>query len=372
MFRYTTSLLTAAILVGTSLFSVGAIAQEKQSKQDEVVEFSRCWAVSEPDAPFSTIATDGTTAFLGAGGAKVAAIAIATGTRLWSTELGGEIASNLLPDAAGLFVVTDSVVGDASKPRESTLRILSKETGITSRKIPLAAADSFRIGVDAGNVIVIAQTGDVYAFDAVTAGPKWTRKPTGGVTGDSFIGGGSIVIGTTDGQILRIASATGEIDLTVKSVEKPTAVRSTSDRSIVYGDARGNVVAVDAGWKFRAGAQISGIYEANGALLVTSFDNFVYHLNPGNGGVIWKKRMAGRIADISFAGSNSLLIFTYGGDTGVLAELKKGKTMGQIALPQETENVSIDDLGSGRTVFALNGTAYAFATTPCQIQNGTR
>ncbi len=372
MFRFTNSFLTAALLIGTSLFPASVIAQEKQARQDETVEFSRCWAVAEPDAPYSTIATDALTAYVGAGGAKVSAISIATGTRMWSTELGGEIASNLAADAAGLFVVTDSVSTDAAKPKESTLRILSKETGITSKKIPLAAADSFKIGVDGGNVIVIAQTGEVYAFDAITAEAKWTRKPTGGVTGDSFVGGGSIVIGTTDGQILRIASATGEIDLTVKSAERPTAVRSTADRRIVYGDARGNVVAVDAGWKFRAGAQISGIYEVNGALLVTSFDNFIYYFNPDNGGVIWKKRMGGRIADISFAGSNALLIFTFGGETGVLAELKKGKTTGQIALPQETENVSIDDLGTGRTVFALNGTAYAFATTPCQIQNGTR
>lgn len=369
MFRYTTSLLTAAILIGTSLFPVGLLAQQKV---DDTVEFSRCWAVAEPEAPFSTITTDAATAYVGAGGAKVSAISISTGTRLWSTELGGEIASNLAADAAGLFVVTDSVSTDAAKPKESTLRILSKETGITSKKIPLAAADSFRIGIDAGLVIVIAQTGEVYAFDAVTAEAKWTRKPTGGVTGDSFIGGGSIVIGTTDGQILRMASATGEINLTVKSPEKPTVVRSLANGNIVYGDARGNIVSVDAGWKFKAGAQVSGIYEVNGSVLVTSFDNFVYYFNPTNGGVIWKKRMAGRIADISFASANQLLIFTYGGETGVLAELKKGRTVGQIALPQETDNVSIPDLGTGRTIFALNGTAYAFATSPCQIQNGTR
>lgn len=372
MLRYTTSLFTSLILIGTNLFTTAVPAQEKPDKNDDTVEFSRCWAVSEPDEPFSMIATDGTTAFVGAGGAKVAAISIATGTRMWSTELGGEIASNLSPDAAGLFVVTNSVATDASKPRESTLRILSKETGITSKKIPLAAADSFKIGVDGGNVIVIAQSGDLYAFDAGSAEVKWTRKPTGGVTGDSFIGGGSIVIGTTDGQILRIASATGEIDLTIKSEDKPTAVRSTSDGRIFYGDSRGNLVAVDAGWKFRTGAQVSGIFEVNGALLVTSYDNFVYYLNARNGGVIWKKRMGGRIADLSFAGSNSLLIFTFGGETGVLVELKKGKTTGQIALPQVTDNVSIPELGNGRTVFELNGTAYAFATTPCQIQNGTR
>lgn len=372
MLRYTISLLTSAIILGTSIFQGSGFGQEKQEKIDETVEFSRCWAVAEPDAPFSTITTDSATAFVGAPGAKVSAIAIATGSRLWSTELGGEIASNLSADSAGLFVVTDSVPTDTAKPKESTLRILSKETGITNRKIPLAAADSFKIGVDAGLVIVVSQSGDVYAFDAVTGETKWTRKPTGGVTGDSFIGVGSIVIGTVDGQILRLASATGEINLTVKSSDKPTAVRSLANGNIVYGDARGNVVSVDARWRFKAGAQVSGIYEVNGALLVTSFDNFVYYFNPSNGGVIWKKRMGGRIADISFASVNQLLIFTYGGETGVLAELKKGKTVGQIALPQETDNVSIPDLGTGRAVFAFNGAAYAFATTPCQIQNGTR
>ncbi len=372
MIRFTTSLFTAAIILAMSIFPDGVFGQEKPTKADETVEFSRCWAVAEPDGSFSTITTDAATAFVGAAGAKVSAISIAMGTRSWSTELGGEIASNLSADSAGLFVVTDSVSTDPAKPKESTLRILSKETGITAKKIVLAPSDSFKIGVDAGNVIVIAQSGDVYAFDAATAEAKWMRKPTGGVTGDSYIGGGSIVIGTTDGQILRLSSATGEINLTVRSAEKPTAVRSTTNGNIVYGDARGNVVSVDQRWKFRAGAQISAIYEANGALLVTSFDNFIYYLNPDNGGVIWKKRMSGRIADISFAATNQLLIFTFGGETGILAELKKGKTMGQIPLLQETDNVSIPDTLNGRAVFAHNGTAYAFATTPCQIQNGTR
>ena len=135
MLRYTISLLTSAIILGTSIFQGSGFGQEKQEKIDETVEFSRCWAVAEPDAPFSTITTDSATAFFGAPGAKVSAIAIATGSRLWSTELGGEIASNLSADSAGLFVVTDSVTTDAAKPKESTLRILSKETGITSRKI---------------------------------------------------------------------------------------------------------------------------------------------------------------------------------------------------------------------------------------------
>lgn len=372
MFRFTTSLLIAAILLGIDLSRIGVFGQDKPIRADETVEFNRCWAVAEPDGSFSTITTDASTAFVGADGAKVAAISIATGSRLWSTELGGDIVSNLTADAAGVFVVTDTVSPDAGKPKESTLRILSKETGITTKKIALASANSFKIGVDAGNVIVIAQSGDIYAFDAATAEAKWMRKPTGGVAGDSYIGGGSIVIGTTDSQILRMASATGEINLTVKSFEKPTAVRSSANGKIVYGDARGNVVSVDQRWTFRAGAQISAIYEVNEALLVTSFDNFVYFLNPVNGGVIWKKRMSGRIADISFAATNQVLIFTYGGETGVLTELKKGKTMGQIPLTQETENVSIPDTLNGRAVFAQNGTAYSFATTPCQNQNGTR
>lgn len=368
MHCYPTSIFTLLILILTNLVPVVGIAQaNQQDKDDDTVEFSRCWAVAEPESTFSTITTDAATAFVGAGEAKISAISITTGTRLWSTELGGEITSNLSANAAGLFVVTNSVSTFEAKPEESTLRILSKETGITSKKIPLAVANSFKIGLDAGHVIVIAQSGEVYAFDAITAESKWTRKPTGGVSGESFVGAGSIVIGTTDRQILRIASATGEINQTVRSSEQPTAVRSLSNGNIVYGDSLGNIVSAASGWRFRAGAQISGIYEVNDGLLVSSFDNFVYYFNANNGGVIWKKRMGGRIADISFASTNQLLIFTYGGTTGILAELKRGKTVGQIALPQGVDSVSIPDLGTGRTVFALNGVAYAFATTTCQI-----
>ena len=332
---------------------------------DVPVEFSKCWTYSEPDSNFSSVTTDEVNAYLGSAGARIAAVSISNGNKLWTSEFGGEIASNLLSTDGGLFVVTDSVSTDAAKPRESTLRVLSKVTGIPNKTIPLTAADSFQLGVDSGSVIVVSKGGDIYAFDPATSALKWTRKPTGGVNGKAYIGGGKIIIGTTDGQILRLSSITGEIELTVKADSAPTAVRSTVDGKIVYGDARGRVVAVDERWKFRSGAQISNIYEANGALVVTSFDNFVYFLTLGGGGVIWKKRMAGRIADVSFTGTNSLLIFTFGGDTAVLAELKKGKTIGQIAFPQPTETVDIPDTSTETSVFTSNGTAYSFSTKPC-------
>ncbi len=368
MCRFTTSLLALLILIATSLSPIPAHAQDKN---DATVEFNKCWAYAEPESGFSTIVTDGTNAYLGSAGAKIAAISISDGSKLWSSELGGEIASNLAVGDAGLFVVTDSVPTDASKPRESNLRVLSKQTGITSLSISLAPADSFKIGADGGLIIVVSKSGDVYGIDSASGAQKWNRKPTGGVVGEAYIGGGTIVLGTIDGKILRLKAATGEIDLTVKAESTPTAVRSTVDGRIVYGDSRGNVVAVDANWKFRTGAQISGIYEANGALIVTSFDNFIYSLTRDGGGVLWKKRMAGRIADVSFTGANTLLIFTYGSDTAVLAELKKGKTLGQISMPQPTETVNIPDLTPDRPVFTSNGSAYSFATKPCKSETAS-
>lgn len=365
MSRFTTSLFAVLISVSISLSPISVISQ---NKKDETIEFSKCWTYAEAETGFSMVATDVTTAYLGSARAKISAVSINSGVRLWSSELGGEIASNLIVGDAGVFVVTNSVPTDVAKPIESTLRILSKETGIASKSILLTTADSFKIGIDSGSVVIVSKSGDVYAFDAATAVQKWNRKPTGGFVGEAYIGGGVIVAGTIDGRILRLNCATGEIDLTVKVDSPPTSVRNTVDGQIVYGDSRGNVVAVDSRWKFRGGAQISSIYEANGALIVTSFDNFIYCLTPDNGGVVWKKRMAGRIADVSFTSANTLLIFTYGSDVVVLAELKKGKTIGQISMPQPTETVNIPDLTTVNSVFTSNGSAYSFATKSCKTE----
>ena len=366
MFRFTNSLFTVLIIISTSLSPIYVNAQDKK---DEAVEFSKCWTYAEAETGFSVIATDATTAYLSSAQAKIAAVSINSGVKLWSSELGGEIASNLTVGDAGIFVVTNSVSNDTTKPIESTLRTLSKETGITSKSTLLAAADSFKIAIDSSSVVIVSKSGDVYAFDSTTAAQKWVRKPTGGVAGEAYVGGGSIVIGTTDGKLLRLNSSTGEIDLTVGASSTPTVVRNTVDGQIVYGDSRGNVVAVDARWKFRSGAQISSIFEFNGGLIVTSFDNFIYCLTRDNGGVVWKKRMAGRIADMSFTSANTALIFTYGGDVAILAELKKGKTIGQIPLSQPSETVNIPDLTTENAIFISNGSIYSFATKPCNSEN---
>ena len=113
MFRYTISLFAALILISTSLSPIYVIAQDKK---DETVEFSKCWTYGEAETGFSTIATDSTTAYLGSAGAKIAAVSINSGVRLWSSELGGEIASNLIVGDAGVFVVTNSVSNDPAKP----------------------------------------------------------------------------------------------------------------------------------------------------------------------------------------------------------------------------------------------------------------
>ena len=366
---YWTSLFITFLLVSTGLYS---IATHAQVQKDEQVEFSRCWAFTEPDVRFSAIAADEKTVFASAPGAKMVAVAVATGAKLWATELGGEIVSNLLIVEAGLFVVTDSVPTGTAKKGLSTLRLLSSDTGITIKTVPLIPAESFTIGFDNGSVIIVSNSGDLYAFDSSASVLKWNSKTIGRVNGKTFIAQGSIVAGTPEGQVVRLGSQTGEISRTLKATTVPTTAMYTAAGQLVYGDVRGNVTAVDAHWRFRTGGQISGVYEIGNGYIVTSFDNFIYLLSKNTGSVVWKKRMAGRIADISFNSAVTALVFTSGAETAVLIELKKGKTLGQIALSEPTESVDLPDKSGKRLVFALNGSIFVFSSERCETENGTR
>ena len=358
-------ILLAILLVLTCALARESVANAQPKTQDPV-EFKQCWSYSDENQ-YSAIASDKHAVYLATPDAKVVAIAVDSGQKLWSAELGGDAVSDLLVLPNGIAVVTQTPAADASVPK-ALIRILSRETGIAMRSIAFGSAEKFYLKYVAAELIVVSQSGDIAAFDAITFEQKWSRKPTGAIVGEPHIGGKKILIGSAEGQIVSIATATGEIFATIKTGSKPSQMFAAANGNVIYGDERGFVNSVGEKWKFRLGAKVNGISEIGEDILVTSYDNFVYLLTR-DGGVKWKQRLEGRIAGVIPANDSTLLAFSIGGSSGVVFEPKKGRTVGRIAFAQQADSLIVDRSDSGGVYFIANGVTYSYSSTLCKIKS---
>jgi outer membrane protein assembly factor BamB len=338
-----------------------------QTKAVGEVDVSKCWSYPMPEVG-SGLVSDGNRVFLGASGAKVESLSL-DGKKMWSTELGGDISSNILALDGGLFLVTSTVSMDAEKSGGSVLRGLSKETGITSWTIKLPDAERHFVGGFNGSVVVVSKSGVIQSVDSKTGAMKWKREIAEGFVAQPVFSGDKVLVGTTGKQIFGVSLSSGEIDSMRRLPFGITSMAEFTPREIIVGDDRGNVHLLNgtyrAPWKFKSGGEISNILTIGEHVLATSHDNFVYFLQVRNGDVTWKRRMNGRVSRIGSILDKYTLIASVEENTAVLADLSNGKVAGQI-LFAEGENLVSEPFASSGLIFVLtNRAAYAYSLNGC-------
>jgi len=155
-------------VIGVFLLAVSAFGQAKPAGE---VDITQCWVYPMPERG-STLVADGNRVFLGATGAKVEALSF-DGKKIWTSELGGDISSNIQALEGGLVLVTSIAAADPQKSGVSLLRSLSKETGITNWTVKLPDADTHFLGGYNGSVIVVSKNGVIQSIDAKAGTGKW-------------------------------------------------------------------------------------------------------------------------------------------------------------------------------------------------------
>ncbi|MEQ1922384.1 MAG: PQQ-binding-like beta-propeller repeat protein [Pyrinomonadaceae bacterium] len=339
-----------------------------QSKLTGEVDVAKCWAFPLSDKTASSLGADASRVYVGSSGAKVEALSL-DGKKMWATEFGGDINSNLLPTETGLFFVTATVSDDAAKAG-SVLRVVSKETGITNWTAKLPVADRHFLDVYQNTVIVVSSSGAVQSLDIKDGTARWKREIAEGFAGEPRFGGDAVVVGSTAKQAFTIMLATGEILSMRKLDAGVSSVGRVSASDMTVGDGLGNVSLFLAGsekpiWKFRSGGAISKILAVNGNLFVTSHDNFAYSLNSSNGSLAWKRRLSGRAAHIAVIDDKYMIASAVDDHSVVLIELVKGKVVGQIALGAD-ETLTADPVMMGGLILTVTDTAaYAHSLSSC-------
>jgi len=344
----------------------GILAQAQPG--DEIVA-SRCWSYPLGAEGAVAITPDADRVFLGMGGARVEAVGV-DGAKLWSSDLGGDISSNLLPRENTIFVATAGPSAGEGKPDESILRALSRETGITvwTMKLP-SAARHFLHNLDQ-DLVVISMGGVIQSVDARSGLVKWKREIADGFVASPVFSRNKVLVATTAKQVFGVLLATGEIDSMRRSTIAITALTETSAGGLVTGDDRGNITAFVNGsdkvsWRFKAGGQISGLYAQGDHLLVTSHDNFVYFISGRNGDVVWKKRLAGRVSHVASIANKYALSTSLDEHRAAVTELLTGKPVGQIVLGSEESITADPSVSSGRIFILTTRSLHAVSFDGC-------
>jgi outer membrane protein assembly factor BamB len=346
-----------------------AVFVNGQAKPSVEVDVSKCWSYPVPADGGSKLSTDGSRVFIGLEGSKIEALSL-DGKKMWSSEFGGSISSNLLATKSGLVVVTSTVSNGEGKQVGSVLRSLSKETGITGWTLKLPDADRHFLYAFEGSVLVVSLSGVIQSLDEKSGSLKWKREIAEGFTASPVFEGGRAAVATAGNQLFVVLLASGQIDSFRKWDLPVTAIGAGSGGELYVGDERGNLslllnLSGKVSWKFRAGGEISSVSAAGDHILATSHDNFVYFLGRSRGSVDWKRRLTGRASEVVNFVDRFALIAGSDSSSIVFVDLGSGKVAGQIALGDDENLVHPPMIANGLILILTNEAAYSFSISGC-------
>ncbi|MEO7658706.1 MAG: PQQ-binding-like beta-propeller repeat protein, partial [Pyrinomonadaceae bacterium] len=329
----------------------------------------KCWSYPLAEIEATDLVSDGSNVFIGADGAMVQALSF-EGKKIWSSELGGDISSNILPLETGLFLVTSTISGDDDRAGNSMLRSLSKETGVTTWTVKLPDAKRHFLGAFNGALIVVSRNGIIQSIDAKSGKVRWRREIAENFVAAPAFTAEKVLVASSVKQIFSISLSSGEIESMRKLSFVVTAIGETPTGEIVAGDERGNIFSLwsineKPLWKFKSGGAISRISTAGTSILAASHDNFVYYLTARNGDVAWKKRLSGRNSLLGNIDGRYALISSFDENNAVIADLASGKVAGVIIFEDEETPVSAPATSNGLIFLLTNKAAYAYSLDGC-------
>jgi outer membrane protein assembly factor BamB len=320
----------------SSVASVGVFAEAKDD--DQTASFAKCWEhAAAPDLSVNAV-TDGANAYFVDTERKLQAVDLSAGAKLWSSELAGNVVSNLVVADDAILVATQTAEAAAVTPANSLVRSVSRQTGITNWSTEMSSS-TLALGYLGGSIYVVSSTGSIAAFTADKGRPVWKKEIGAKVTTEPQSSGRSILIGTDRNEILSVDVSTGQLATVARTESLPTAVFPESSGRILVGDDRGNLSFISADgkriWKFRNGARISAITRYDSEFLATSHDNFLYKLSRG-GNVEWKRRLSGRIGAGPSIVSDTAIVATVGDGIVYVIDLSDGKIGNRIEAGEES------------------------------------
>ena len=346
----------------TCLTIAMSLLVDGQIKDPSVVTLNECWHYRSTDVLNLRPAVDGSNVYLAENGGRVSAVSLASGTRLWSAELGGEIRSNIVVHGPSVFVVTF----DAGK--HTRLRTLSVNSGIPTSEVEFPPGENVRLAVAGGRLIAALDTGFVAAYEFGSEKSTWQGSIPGIDLSTIAFSTAKMMASSADKRIRVISLEDGKELSNAPVLDQVSAVEIL-EGDILAGDNRGNLTRYNddyrsISWRFRNGARIAGIVPTEHGILTASLDNFVYMVSGYNGDIRWKKRMAGRVSSIAADGDLGIVEIV-GEPNAVFLNLDNGKAVGSLSIADDDSFTQPVIVADGRLIFFTNTRVIAESRGPC-------
>ena len=319
----------------TSAGSSSLFAQNGAEKRAALVPCARR-VVSVPPAA-GMLGSDGSQIFIGTLNGTIEALASGNLNTNWRAELGGEFASDLILIENWIAVATNPSRETINGTREpinggdvSTVRLISKESGVTVWAAKVAYSERYYLGKINGSVAIVSKEGQVTLLDRSSGQVHSQTVPVGKLSARPVFSAGNVALATADKQLTVISAQGGRIVSRQTTDHVITALAFLKKDAIAAGDERGNVTLFGTEntkvvWRFKSGAGVSSVSETEQGILVTSLDNFVYMISDYNGDVIWKRRLTGRVLEGGLAMNGHIVILIYGENSAYVIDMAQGK-----------------------------------------------
>lgn len=347
----------------------GASAQKNAGETPLLLK--KCWfSPSEEPAKHIFASDNGLSVYLSKAGGRVAALERSTGERSWQSDFGGETASGLIGDQSSLFFVTSSSQVSPDKVAFSSLRSISRQTGIVGWTVVLPFSETTYLGENGGNILAISADGLISSVNKINGNILWQTHLSKRLTTAPWFGAASVAVSLEPGEIEVLSPSDGRTLVRIKTESAPTSVYLSDEKTLIWGDKKGSVVAADIitkqiRWKFRHGAQVSGVTAAGKNILVTSYDNFVYLMSPVDGKISWKRRFSGRLAEKPTVGADFAVITIVGEPGASFIGLETGKIVNRILFDEEDNVIGRPVVLAGAVLFSKADGVYSYSAGDC-------
>jgi len=354
------------MIVAASFICFATWKTNGQRLETTPISLNECWQYPSDSIQTAQPATDAVNLYFAEVGGRITAISLSTGLRVWSTDLGGEVRSNVAVHGSSVFVVTGPAF-DGTARANGRLRSLSSATGVPSLDVTIPYSEDVRLDISGGNLIAVQNTGIVTAYDPGLSRQVWSRSLPAVAT--AAFDGDRLLLAAADRTVHVISTKTGKELMAANSNNVLTAIAAVND-DILWGDDRGNVVRYDADkhsvvWRFRNGARISDLTVTSEGIVVTSLDNFVYLISESNGVVRWKKRQVGRISDITLDRGSLGVVITVGEPNAAVLDIQNGKTVGVLTIRDNEAFIRRPIFSNGRFIFFTTERIMSRSLLPC-------
>lgn len=345
----------SVIFIFTASFVSATVDIEKisnLSNLDLSVPFKQCRAYKTNGTAFVSTASDNTKIFyLLLSNGNLDLVEARELNKIWTTDLGGQAATNAVFGAKEIFVVVKN-------GENFFLKSIGKDAGVTvwQKKIESETSDDdsqARLSLYKDKLILSGTDSTIRAYDAVDGSLSWNTNLETSPSDVVLLAGNKFISAASENKLTILSADKGEKLRELDTAAPITALDSETGDKVFLGARDGSVSLVDTVnktvlWsRHVGGAQISGVTQTKDGLLVSSFDNFLYFLSENSGKRIWKRRLSGRIARAPSVSGRYAVAPTLFDSSAAIIDLKTGKIVNRI-------NLEADDYFNEGVLFGEN------------------